>query len=90
MKQSENCKYTPLESYLRTHAANQSELTLSFEQIEAAMHARLPKSAYERPTWWDNTIHSTLSHKHAWLHAGWQVEEVDLVGKWVHFIPCEG
>ena len=50
------------------------------------MHSPLPKSACTRLTWWDNTVNSTLSHKHAWLHAGWQVEQVDLSAKWVRFI----
>jgi hypothetical protein len=86
MKQPDNCKYTPLENHLRLLAATQPELTLSFEQIEAAMHSRLPKSAYDRLSWWDNVVQSTLSHKHAWLHTGWQVDKVDLSGKLVHFV----
>jgi hypothetical protein len=88
MKQPAYCKYTPLENHLRLLSATQSVLTLSFEQIEAAMDSGLPKSARLRLTWWDNVVHSTLSHKHAWLHAGWQVEEVNLSAKWVRFIRC--
>ncbi len=50
------------------------------------MGSKLPKSAYDRLTWWDNSVQSTLSHKHAWLHAGWQVERIDLPGKLVRFV----
>jgi hypothetical protein len=80
------CKYSPLETHLRALAATQNELTLSFEQIERAMDSPLPKSAYERLTWWDNEIHSTLSHKYAWLNAGWKVETADLSKKRVRLI----
>jgi hypothetical protein len=86
MKQPANCKYTPLEEHLRELSKTKTALTLSFEQIETAMHSPLPKSARERLTWWDNDVHSTLSHKFAWLHAGWKVERVDLAEKRVRFV----
>lgn len=86
MKQPAQCKYAPLENYLRLLSANQTALTLSFEQVEQSMQSKLPKSAYLRLSWWDNVVCSRLSHKHAWLHAGLQVEMVDLSGKWVRFI----
>jgi hypothetical protein len=86
MKQPAHCKYTPLENHLRDLSSTQKALILSFEQVEQAMQSTLPKSAYLRLGWWDNAVQSTLSHKHAWLHAGWQVEKVDLSGKWVRFV----
>jgi hypothetical protein len=86
MNRPANCKYTPLENYLRLLSGTQKVLTLSFEQIEQVMHSQLPKSASLRLSWWDNVVVSTLSHKHAWLHTGWQVKEVDLSAKWVHFV----
>jgi hypothetical protein len=86
MKQPVNCKYTPFETYLRELSATQSALTLTFEQIEVAMNSLLPKSAHERLTWWDNEVHSTLSHKNAWLNAGWKVDTVNLFEKWVRFV----
>lgn len=86
MNQPLNCKYTPLENHLRVLSATWSELTLTFEQIEMVMHSRLPNSAYIRIAWWDNTVNSMLSHKYAWLQAGWQVEEVDLSARWVRFV----
>jgi hypothetical protein len=90
MKQPVNCKYTPLENHLRMLSATQESLTLTFDQIEQAMQSKLPKSAYLRLAWWDNEIHSTLSHKYAWLHAGWQVAKVDLGIHSVIFIRIAG
>jgi hypothetical protein len=89
ISQPAHCKYTPFEVYLREIPVNQNTLTLSFEQIERAMNNPLPKSAYERLTWWSNEIHTGLSHKNAWLNAGWNVESVDLAGKWVQFIRAK-
>ena len=86
MKQPENCKYTPLEDQLRDLAATKRSLMLSFDQIEAALHSPLPKSAYARLTWWDNQVNSKLSHKFAWLHAGWKVETADLAEKRIRFV----
>jgi hypothetical protein len=81
-----HCKYTPLEDQLRLLSATQTALKLSFDEIEQVMQSKLPKSASLRLSWWDNTVMGTLSHKHAWLHAGLQVEQVDLSGRWVRFI----
>ncbi len=86
MNQPINCKYTALENHLRVLSATRSELTLTFEQIELAMHSKLPNSAYTRIVWWDNAVKSKLSHKYAWLHAGWQVEKANLSARWVRFI----
>ncbi len=92
MKQPANCKYTPLENHLRSLSADltlfdtQTTLTLSFDQIEQAMQSKLPKSTFLRLSWWNNAVQGKLSHKYAWLHAGWQVEKADLSAKWVRFV----
>jgi hypothetical protein len=86
MKQPAHCKYTPLEDHLRSLSPNQTILSFTFEKIERIMGSRLPESAYTRTTWWDNTVISTLSHKNAWLHAGFRVERIDLLGRLVRFI----
>jgi hypothetical protein len=86
VKQPASCKYTPLESYFRSLPASQTELVLSINQIETIMQSKLPRSAYERGTWWDNEVHSTLSHKNAWLHAGWNVKSTDLEGQKIKFV----
>jgi hypothetical protein len=86
MKQPAYCKFTPLETCLSALSGAHQTIKLTFSQIEHAMGSPLPKSAFVRHTWWDNAVHSTLSHKYAWLHAGWEVEAVDLSSKWVRFV----
>ncbi len=86
MNQPEKCKYTPLENYFRLLSVTRRKLTLTFEQIQDVLQSALPKSAYERLTWWDNTVQGTISHKNAWLHAGWLVDKVDLPGRKVDFV----
>jgi hypothetical protein len=89
MKQPAHCKYTPFETYLREVPAGQRELTLTFEQIEQVMASRLPKTAYERLTYWTNEVPAGLSHRNAWLHAGWTVSATSLSEKWVTFVRGE-
>jgi len=86
MKQPENCKYTPFEAYLRKLAETKQEVILTFEQIDRTMPSPLPKSARTRLNWWDNEVHSGLSHKNAWLNAGWKVDSVDLEKERVRFV----
>jgi hypothetical protein len=86
MKQPAHCKYTPFEAYLRSVPDEQRELVMTFEQIEHVMASSLPKTAYQRQTYWGNGIPSGLSHKNAWLHAGWMVASADLVEKRVNFV----
>jgi hypothetical protein len=70
-------KYTPLENYLRELPADQKEITLSFEQIEGIINARLPSSAYEDRRWWDHEKEGNHVNARAWANAGWQIESVD-------------
>ena len=70
-------KYTPLEQYLRDIPENQKEVTLSFEQIEGIIHARLPSSAYEYWAWWANEKEGNHVNARAWANAGWKVQSVD-------------
>jgi hypothetical protein len=70
-------KYTSLEQYLRVIPATQKEVTLSFEQIEQIIHARLPPSAYEYQQWWDNEKEGNHVNARAWADAGWKIQSVD-------------
>jgi hypothetical protein len=70
-------KYTPLENYLRDLPANQSEVVLSFEQIERIINTNLPPSAYEYLQWWENEKEGNHVNGRAWANAGWKVESVD-------------
>ena len=86
MKQPAHCKYTPFETWLRDIPASQEELTMTFAEIEQVMANTLPNTAYTRLTYWTNEVNSGLSHKNAWLHAGWKVESADLAEKRVTFV----
>ncbi len=70
-------KYTPLENYLRGVPADQSEITLTFGQIETIMHDNLPPSEREYRPWWGNEQDGMHIHAQAWMDAGWKVESVD-------------
>jgi hypothetical protein len=79
-------KYAPLENYLRDLPANQKEVTLSFEQIETIINAKLPSSAYEYPQWWEKEKEGNHVNARAWANAGWKVEEVNFQKKWVKLV----
>jgi hypothetical protein len=70
-------KYTPLENYLRGLPANQTEVVLSFEEIERIIKTKLPSSAYEYRQWWENEKEGNHINARAWASAGWKVESVD-------------
>jgi len=70
-------KYEPLGDYLSERPSMQSEVSLSFAEIEDIIGARLPKSAYSYREWWANQADvSTRSQAKAWLNAGFEVATV--------------
>ena len=74
-------KYDPLQQFLQQPAT--AELTLSFNQVEQILDAKLPPSAFRYREWWANDE----SHVQAiaWMKAGWKVEDLDQQRKWVRF-----
>ncbi len=48
-------KYEPLYTYLGT--INETQVTLTYSQIEDILSAKLPLSAYKYKEWWDNNSH---------------------------------
>jgi hypothetical protein len=79
-------KYTPLENYLRDLPESQREVTLSFEQIERILNAKLPSSAYGYRQWWENEKEGNHVNTRSWSNAGWKVESLDFNEKWVKLI----
>jgi len=79
-------KYTSLEQYLRDLPVHQQEVTISFEQIEHALNYPLPAPAFQDPLWWGNQRKGTFVDSIAWMDAGWMVDTVDLIEKWVKFV----
>ena len=79
-------KYTSLEKYLRDLPEGQREIVLTFEQIERIINSKLPTSAYGYQQWWDHETEGNHINKRAWANAGWKVDEVNFIEKWVKFV----
>jgi hypothetical protein len=79
-------KYTPLENYLRDLPDSQSEVSLSFQQIERILKAELPSSAYEDRRWWDHETEGNHLNARAWTNVGWKVASVDVKQRRVKLI----
>jgi len=75
-------KYQPLLEYLR--GSSQSEITLSFTEIETLMGDSLPDSARNERRWWGNRSKGALQAS-AWMNAGYVVAEIDLGREHVTF-----
>jgi DNA-binding transcriptional regulator YiaG len=78
----EGSKYQPLLEFLR--GSNQSEVILTFAEIEALMNNPLPDSAKSKRAWWSNRSKGALQAS-AWMEAGYRVEDVELDGQQVIF-----
>jgi hypothetical protein len=79
-------KYTSLEKYLRDLPEGQREIVLTFEQIERIINSKLPTSAYGYQQWWDHETEGNHVSKRAWANAGWKVDAVNFIEKWVKFV----
>lgn len=74
-----NYKYYLLEQYLSN--LNESEIKLSFYQLEEIIGDNLPPSAFSLPQWWHS---HPEDHGRAWVNSGFKVK-VDLAKKIVTF-----
>lgn len=81
-------KYAKLSIFLAKRAKFESEVTLSFSEVEGIIGGKLPESSYSRRSWWSNVRGRSPSE--AWLTVGWRVKEVDLEGGRVTFVKEEG
>ena len=78
----EGSKYQPLLEFLR--GSDQSEVILTFAEIEVLMNNPLPNSAKSKRAWWSNRTKGALQAS-AWMEAGYRVEDVALDGQRVTF-----
>ncbi|MEH2289887.1 helix-turn-helix domain-containing protein [Nostoc sp.] len=78
----EGSKYQPLLEFLR--GTNQSEITLSFAEIETLIKDTLPNSGKSKRAWWSNRSKGALQAL-AWIEAGYRVENVDIDNQQVTF-----
>lgn len=61
-----------------------SRLRVGFNQIESLINQELPESARQHRSWWANDP-ATHSQAHAWVTAGWVVDDVDFNTEEVNF-----
>jgi hypothetical protein len=65
-------KYDNLRNFLLI--GKESEIILSFAQIEELINGRLPKSAYSHAPWWNSS--GSHSHAQTWEQSGYKAVEV--------------
>lgn len=82
-------KYASLAAHLRE--SERDSVAMTFEEVEAAIGAPLPASAYRHRSWWSNNPNNNTSN-HAWLSAGYKATEVDMKNRKLSFrkAPPEG
>ena len=69
-------KYDPLFRYLDTN--KNSQVPLSYAEIENILSAKLPDSAFKYKVWWDNNSHVQSK---SWRAAGYKVDSIFLGDK---------
>jgi antitoxin HicB len=77
-------KYLPLQMHLIGVSHSESDVQLSFAEIEQIIGDRLPPSAHNHREWWSNHAGSHVQAR-AWLEAGWDVDSVDQGRQTVRF-----
>src|SRR5712691_3074569 len=70
-------KYAPLADFLRKQKV--ALVPMTFAQIEQTVGSKLPKSQ-RYPAWWSNNPWNNVMTQ-VWLDAGFQTEQVDVVGR---------
>ncbi|MEJ2746360.1 MAG: helix-turn-helix transcriptional regulator [Anaerolineae bacterium] len=75
-------KYEALFTHLT--ASGDSEITLTFAEIESLLDAKLPASARRQRGWWSNRSSGGVQAA-AWMGAGYHVTAIDLAQEQVTF-----
>ncbi|MCI0644211.1 MAG: DUF4268 domain-containing protein [Chloroflexi bacterium] len=77
-------RYAPLAIWLQNQPPNESQVTLTFADIERIIENKLPGSAYEHRSWWANDSFSHVQSQQ-WLEVDWRVALVNMSNHTVHF-----
>jgi hypothetical protein len=81
-------KYDALTEWLRRQFGER--IVVAFEDIEDQdkIGVQLPRAAKEDRDWWADENNRTANHRqsHAWMKAGWKVEDADLRRQVVTFV----
>jgi putative restriction endonuclease len=79
-------KYSALRRQLEREAGRSVEM--AFGELDDLVGG-LPASARRHSAWWSNEREGTHVQAHAWLEAGWRVEDVNLTAERVRFTRSE-
>ena len=74
-------KYDALGTFLRQR--NQSEVPMTFSEIEEIVGFRLPKS-HKRLAWWSNSVGNNVMTR-VWINAGYRADKVDVAARTIVF-----
>jgi DNA-binding transcriptional regulator YiaG len=66
-------------------ASQQSEVTLSIDQVAAMVDGELSAYARQRRAWWSNRDSPTAAQAGAWIQAGYHTAEIDLAQEIITF-----
>lgn len=76
-------RYAPLANFLTRQKRDHWDA--SFAEVEAALGAPLPASAYRHQAWWANQSGAGHSQTHGWRSVGWRTAALDLANRRVRF-----
>lgn len=79
-------RYQQLNDFLVNTAAPVQTITLSFQQVEIIIRAKLPDAARKYRPWWANQKVGNRPQAESWMKAGFKVDKVDLASTWVKFV----
>lgn len=75
-------KYDPLETFLRSRI--EESVTMTFDDVARVIGSRLPAAAHDHRAWWGNNPTNHV-HAAAWLRAGFESAQVDMVARTLVF-----
>jgi len=81
-------RYEALVQYLADQPEDRDTFGLTFAEIEAIIGDRLPESAREHQSWWDNNPDTYPAQ--LWLDAGWRKAQLDMAEERVTFARLKG
>lgn len=77
-------KYEALKRHLQSLDAD--AWVAEFREIEAAIGAPLPDSAFKYPAWWSNQSGDGHTQNASWQEAGWRTAHLNLAERRVTFL----
>jgi hypothetical protein len=79
-------KYSALERYLQELPARQQGVVLTFQEVEAILNRKLPRSAYTYVKWWTVESRPRSPQKKAYIRAGWRLCSLSMMQQWIELV----